>query len=173
MVDNTLKLSFLENGIDQVALVVESVDKAVEEYWNTLGVGPWAIFTFSKPVLKHAIYRGEEVDYSHRVAFGQMGGLRIELIETIQGPTIYEDFARENGYGMHHIGVLVDDMEAAQAEAKAAGFQVIQEGYGFGISGDGHYAYLDTDKVMGMVVELIHVPSKRGAPESIYPAPAE
>ena len=163
------KLSFLENGIDQIAIVVEDLEKAVETYWKVLGVGPWSIYTYGKPLVKEASYRGQPAEFAQRIALAQVGGMRIELIETVKGPTIYADFAEEHGYGLHHIGVLVDDMQAALAEARDAGLTVTQEGSGFGLDGDGHYAYLSTEELLGTSLELIEVPKRRAAPEMVYP----
>jgi catechol 2,3-dioxygenase-like lactoylglutathione lyase family enzyme len=163
------KLSFLENGIDQIAIVVEDLDEAVETYWRMLGVGPWSIYTYGRPLVRESSYRGQPTDFAQRIALAQVGGLRIELIETVKGPTIYADFAEEHGYGLHHIGVLVDDMQAALAEAREAGLMVTMEGSGFGLDGDGHYAYLSTEELLGTCLELIEVPKRRAAPEMVYP----
>ena len=167
------ELSFLKNGIEQIAIIVEDLDKAVETYTNLLGLGPWAIFNYGKPLVKEAFYRGQPADFAQRVAFTSVGSLRIELIQTLKEPTIYADHVREHGYGLHHIGVLVEDMEACLEVAAAAGLEVTQEGTGFGLDGDGHYAYLGTEKVLGIALELIKVPARRDPPLSIYPPPAE
>mgnify|MGYP000523654973 CR=1 FL=1 len=39
----------------------------------------------------------------------------------VEGDTVYADFVKEHGYGVHHFGVLVEDMEEAIAQAEAAG----------------------------------------------------
>ena len=70
---------------------------------------------------------------------------------------------------MQHLGVLVDDMEVALAQAEAAGFRMIMDGSGFGPDGDGHYAYLDTEGAYGVTYELICRPARRNPPEKIYP----
>ena len=66
-------------------------------------------------------YRGQPADYAMRIALAWIGPLRIELIEMAGGDSVYADFVREHGYGVHHFGVLVDDMDAALAQAAAAG----------------------------------------------------
>ena len=33
-------LPFLKNGVAQVAIIVEDLDKAVEYYWKLFGIGP-------------------------------------------------------------------------------------------------------------------------------------
>lgn len=167
------ELPFLRNGIAQVALIVPDLDVAVEAYWKLFGVGPWQMYTYGKPLVQRMTYRGQAADYRMRLALSHIGSLRIELIEMLDGETIYADFVREHGYGLHHIGVLVDDMEEALAQANAAGFEVIQDGAGFGLDGDGHYAYLDTAKSIGTTIELIQRPKRRVSPERVYPSPGE
>jgi hypothetical protein len=162
-------LPFLGDGVAQVGLVVESLDRAVESYWGSFGVGPWHIYTYGRPLVKKMTYRGRPSEYRMRIALSYLGPLRIELIETLDGQTIYDEFVREHGYGLHHFGVLVQDMETAIAEAEAAGLKVIQEGRGFGLDGDGHYAYLDTEGSIGITLELIQRPKRRVPPERIYP----
>ena len=38
--DALKKLSFLDRGVAQVALVVENLDLTVEQYWRNFGIGP-------------------------------------------------------------------------------------------------------------------------------------
>jgi len=162
-------LPFLQKGVAQVALIVEDLDKAVKAYWEDFGIGPWHIYTYGKPLVKNMSYRGQPSEYRMRIALSHIGSLRIELIEMLEGDTIYAEFAREHGYGVHHFGVLVEDMEAALSQAKAAGFEVTQDGSGFGLDGDGYYAYLDTEDQIGVTIELIQRPKRRVPPERIYP----
>ena len=163
------ELPFLKNGIAQVALIVEDLDKAVESYWKLFGIGPWHIYTYGRPLVKKMTYHGEPSEYKMRVALSYLGPLRIELIETLEGDTIYADFVKEHGYGVHHFGVLVDDMKEAIAQAEAAGLLMTQDGSGFGLDGDGHYAYLDTEDKIGVTIELIERPKRRVPPARIYP----
>ena len=163
------KLPFLQNGIAQVGLVVENIDRAVAKYWEMFGIGPWHIYTYGKPLVKRMTYRGQPADYRMRVALSWLGPLRIELIEPLEGDTVYDEFVRDHGYGVHHFGILVDDMKAALAHAEAAGLVMIMDGAGFGLDGDGHYAYLDTEALFGTTLELIERPQRRVAPERVYP----
>jgi len=55
-------------------------------------------------------------------------------------------------------------------KASAAGLQMIQDGSGFGLDGDGHNACLDTEELLGVTLELIQRPRGRVAPEKIFPA---
>ncbi len=163
------RLPFLASGVAQIALVVQDLDATVERYWRLFGVGPWHFYTYARPLVKAMTYRGAPADYAMRVALANIGPLRIELIEMISGQTIYAEHVAKHGYGLHHLGVLVDDMATALATARAAGWTVIQDGAGFGRDGDGHYAYLDTEEIIGVTIELIQRPKERAAPEKVYP----
>lgn len=168
--DERGRLPFLEDsGVAQVAIIVEDLDKTVGTYWEQFGIGPWHFYTYEKPLLKNMSYMGEPVEYSMRIALSYIGNLRIELIEPGDGPTIYRDFVKEKGYGVHHFGVLVKDMEGALAIARSRGYTMTQDGSGFGLDGDGHYAYLDTEEDLGVTIELIQRPKGRVEPEKIYP----
>jgi methylmalonyl-CoA/ethylmalonyl-CoA epimerase len=163
-------LPFLKNGIAQVAIIVRDLEEAVENYWRLFGIGDWHFYTYGKPLVKSMTYHGQANDYKMRVALSYLGPMRIELIEMVEGDTVYADFVEEHGYGVHHFGVLVEDMDAAIAEAEAAGLVMTQDGAGFGRDGDGHYAYLNTEDKIGVTIELIERPAGRMPPEKVYPS---
>jgi methylmalonyl-CoA/ethylmalonyl-CoA epimerase len=162
-------LPFLDKGIAQIAMIVKDLDQTVKHYHEIFGIGPWHFYTYGKPLVKMMSYHGRPSEYEMRVALSYFGPMRIELIELAQGETIYADFVEGHGYGLHHLGVLVDDMPAALEQARAAGLEMIQDGSGFGSQGDGHYAYLDTQEKFGFTLELIERPKGRMQPEKIYP----
>lgn len=155
--------------IDQVCVVVRDLRKAMAEYHARLGIGPWRTFTFAKPPLRELTYRGKPADYSMRIGFAQFGQLQYELIEPLAGPTIYHEFLERHGEGIHHFGTVVPNLDAAVAEAEAAGYRVLQSGRGTGVLGDGGFAYLSTDDTLNAIFELIEIPRERRAPEGIYP----
>jgi catechol 2,3-dioxygenase-like lactoylglutathione lyase family enzyme len=167
------KLSFLDRGVAQVAIVVKDLERTVEQYWHRFGIGPWHFYTYQKPFVSRMTRNGAPAEYAMRVALANLGSTRLELIEQKAGDTVYAEFIRLHGYGVQHLGVLVDDMEAAVREAEAAGYRVTMDGAGFGLDGDGHYAYLDTEDGLGTTIELIQRPKRRAAPEKIYPPPAD
>ena len=169
MPDQDPEFPFLKDGIDQICMIVKDLDKAVKAYWELFGVGPWRFYTYGKPQLKRLSYRGKPGDYQMRLALARMGALQIELIEPLEGDSIYADFVEEHGYGLHHIAVVVEDMASAVAQAQAAGLSVTQDGAGFGPDGDGAYAYLDTEDKIGTTIELIERPKRARPPDRVYP----
>ena len=162
-------LPFLNNGIPQIALVVKDLDKTVENYWQHFGIGPWHFYTYKRPLLSMNRYHDKDVNNSLRIALSYFGPTRIELIEIKEGDSIQADFVKSHGYGVQHLGVLVEDMGTALREAESKGYRIIQEGAGFGPDGDGHYAYLDTEEKFGVTYELIERPKRRHPPDKIFP----
>lgn len=162
-------LPYLRDGIIQIGLVVENLERAAEAYWKIFGIGPWRIYTYRKPLLKTLEYRGEPSAASFRVALCQVDALSFELIEPGEGPSIYHDFVREHGYGLHHLALAVEDIEEAIAAAREAGIAVIQQGGGQGADGSGHFAYLDTEAELGATFEFVQFPGRRVPPETVYP----
>lgn len=166
---NTATLPFLNSGIAQVAFVVKDLDQTVRNYHARFGIGPWHFYTYGKPLVRKMSYRGAPADYEMRVALSYFGPMRVELIQPTRGPSLYEEFIEAHGYGVQHFGVLVSDMALALADAKAAGYEMIMDGSGFGRDGDGHYAYIDTEGDLGVVYELIQRPAGRMPPERVFP----
>ena len=162
-------LKLLKNGIAQIALVVKDLDQTVENYWNSFGIGPWHFYTYKRPLLSMSRYYGKDVNNALRIALSYFGPTRIELIEVKEGPSLQSDFISEHGYGVQHLGILVDNMGIAIEEARSKGFEVIQEGSGFGPDIDGHYAYLNTQELFGITYEMIERPKRRHKPEKVYP----
>lgn len=162
-------LPFLKSGVAQVAILVKNLEETVENYWTMFGIGPWHFYTYEKPLVKHMSYHGNPADYKMRIALSQIGPMRIELIEAQEGSSIYADFIKDHGYGVHHLGILVEDMNDALAQVETVELKMTQDGSGFGLDGDGHYAYLDTEESLGVTLELIHRPVARVKPEKIYP----
>ncbi len=159
--------------IDQVCVVVRDLRRAMEHYATLLGIGPWRVYTYGKPLVRRTFYRGQPADYTMRLAFAQKGGLVFELIQPLRGPSIYHEFLEHNYEGIHHFGVFVPKLAEAVEKARAAGFEVIMSGHGTGVQDDGGYAYLSTEEKLGAIFELIELPSQRYPPEEIYPAPSE
>jgi methylmalonyl-CoA/ethylmalonyl-CoA epimerase len=162
-------LSFLQNGIAQVCILVPRLEPVVEAYYQKFGIAPWHFYTYQKPFVKEMNYLGKPANYAARIALSNFGPMRIELIEPLEGNSVYADFIREHGYGVHHFGLLTEDIQKALQEAEATGMPMTMDGSGFGLDGDGHYAYLDTEKFIGVTLELIQRPINRAKPEKVYP----
>jgi methylmalonyl-CoA/ethylmalonyl-CoA epimerase len=162
-------INFLNRKVDQIGYVVKDIDGAVRNYHEKFGIGDWKIYTYGPPLLTYMTRNGKPFEYKARIALSYFGESRIELIQNLEGDTVYSEFVERHGYGVHHLGIYVPDIQAALAEARAGGFRATMEGAGFGLDGDGYFAYLDTDEAFGTTFELIQRPARRHEPEAVYP----
>ena len=155
--------------LSQIGIVVRDLDAAMRHYWHVLGIGPWRVFTYGYPVLKEMTYRGRPQPYRMRLALTQAGPLIVELVQSLEGPNIYDEFLDRHGEGLHHVMTIVDDFDDAVARLQSAGYEMIQSGRGFGANGDGAFAYFDTVEQLGTIYEVMAVPKVRIPPEEEYP----
>lgn len=156
-------------AVDQVAVVVRDLDRAMERYTNELGIGPWAVYTFSPDWIRAMTFRGREQGYSMKLALAQVGPVMYELIEPVEGPNSYEEFLDEHGEGLHHLGYFVEDIDAEIRNMESKGFPLLQSGRGMGTANDGAYAYFDTEAAFGCILEAIEMPQEMPDPERTYP----
>ncbi len=135
--------------VSQIGIVVRDLQKTADYYTSTFGIGP---FTMLDVNLDGVILRGKPGNMKIKVGFAQSGAMQIEMIQPLEGDNnLYAEFLDAKGEGIHHLGIQVDDFEAALAGMAGAGFQPVlyrnQDGFAF--------AYMDTDKVGGIMIELI------------------
>jgi 4-hydroxyphenylpyruvate dioxygenase-like putative hemolysin len=163
------QLPFLQHGATKLGIVVPDIDVAVRQYHSLFGISPWQFYTFDQSLLKRMTRFGEPCEFSFQAAMSSMGKTRIELVEPVSSNTVYAEFRDRCGYGVQHIGVPVDNMAEAIAAASAQGFSVVMEGIGYGLDGDGSFVYLDTEKTIGIMIELIERPKRKHPPRRVYP----
>ncbi|MCX7522532.1 VOC family protein [Microbacterium sp. STN6] len=151
----------------QTAFVVRDLDAAVRHWADDLGIGPWNVWTMRPPELHDTVYHGERVAFGLRHAMAFSGDLQIELVQPLEGPSIFTDQLETTGEGANHIGAIVDDHAAASADLIGRGFVPLQSAR-FGASEDGLFAYFQPPGIP-TIVELIRPPTERFAPEDTYP----
>lgn len=140
--------------MSQIGIVVKDMDKTIEFYEKVLGLGP-----FVRPdiIYKEKHYHGKQVHSEWIMGFCSLGSVEMELIQPITGPTIYHDFLKEKGEGLHHLGFDVQDIEKKLALCKEIGIKIIQGGQGE----TSRFEYLDTEAIGGVIFELIQRGKRR------------
>ncbi len=140
------------------SLVVKDMDAAIK-YFEAMGMGPFPPF-LGGPGMSFTgkTVRGKPEDYDMdlRLAKGDTGGMGFELIQPLKGRSIYNEFLEKKGEGIHHLAFMVDDIDTEIAEMEKKGFKVIQTG----AMPNTRWAYFDTDKLGGMIIELCQTPKK-------------
>jgi hypothetical protein len=151
---------------DQIGIVVGDIDVAMHRYTRIFGCGPWHLYTYGPAVVEDLTFRGAAAQFEMRLALAGSGP-QLELIQPLTGPSLYHEWLERHGEGLHHIGMRVPDLDAGIRDMEQRGFAVLQSGRGYGLDGDGGFAYLDTAAELGVILELIEVPARRREPEAI------
>jgi catechol 2,3-dioxygenase-like lactoylglutathione lyase family enzyme len=106
-----------------IGIVVRSIDETGGIYRDLLGTGEWHTWEVEREGLAvnpaTAGKRG-----SVRIAYGRAPGQTIELLQPLEGTTIWSEYLREHGEGVQHIGVWTADLPGALAEALEGGAKV-------------------------------------------------
>ena len=134
----------------QLAFVPEDFDAAVRHWTETMGVGPF--FLIEGIHLDGMKYRGEPTDAVFDLALAYWGDLQIELIRPRdEHPSSYRGEYGATGNGLHHVCILVDDMDEVMRVCAEAGAEVVIEGT-FGTS---RVIYVDPGTGPGTLVEIL------------------
>lgn len=143
-----LKLNHLK--LDHIALVVKDIEKAVDFYSKAFALDFEEIAEHALP--PDVITRGKPTPYTMKVTFAQMGPVRLEVVQVVEGECIYTEFLKEHGEGIHHLGFEVEDLEKEVANAEAQGLEMICHLKMVGIMA---FAHFDADKTSGVRIELV------------------
>ena len=136
--------------LHHVGVVVRDIDKAIE-YLSSLGIGPFEPH-FPDPPLLEKLVRGEPADYKLEMSNGKIGQAKLELIQPVEGESPHKEFLNSKGEGIQHIGFAVNDLDGEVAKLTKQGVKVLMSGKWPG----GGFAYLETDAVGGIIIELLH-----------------
>lgn len=155
--------------ISQVCVVVKDLEGVIEEYWMKLQIGPWKVYTFAPPRLTETYYRGRSAYFTARLALAEVGPVMLEVVQPLEGESIYTEFLRKKGEGLHHIACFkfdsFEELRRAIDEFEKMGISVLQSG-NFEHT---KFYYLDTEKIFGFILELVYAPPPEPKPDYIYP----
>lgn len=139
--------------IDQVGVVVRDLEQAVK-YYSSLGIGPFEPLDLKR--IERSVHGKPAEDVRNRSRVARMGSVQFELLQPVSGESVQKEFLEKRGEGINHLGFLVDDLDKEVNRLTAKGFTVISS---VRYSGGGGVAYLDTDRIGGVLFELIQWPS--------------
>ena len=125
--------------VDHLGIAVRSIEAALPFYRGAAGL-----------VVAHI----EEVpDQRVKVAMIPVGDTRIELLEPTDPESPVAKSIESRGEGLHHVALLVDDLEAALAQLAAAGVRLIDSKPRIG-AGGAKIAFIHPKAGLGVLYEL-------------------
>lgn len=125
--------------VDHIGIAVKSIDAAKKLYQDVLGLD----------------YAGSETVEEQKVttAFLPVGESEVELLESTAPDGPVAKYIEKRGEGIQHIAFRVENIEAALAELKEKGIQLIDEKPRRG-AGGAKIAFLHPKSTYGVLVEL-------------------
>ena len=148
----TDKLTLLQ--ADQVGVIVRDMDKAIEHY-QSLGIGPFESLNVTS--IDRKVYGKPAPDVKNLSRVAQMGQIQFELVQPVSGESIQKKFIEKCGEGINHMGFFVDELDKEVVKLVEKGFEVISSAK---FIGGGGFAYFNTDKIGGVMWELIQWPPR-------------
>jgi len=127
-------------GLDHVAIAVNKLDDALEIYEHQLGLKLEKIRVVEQQRAKVALLRA--------------GDTRIELLEPTDAESTVAKFLEKRGEGVHHIALLVSDIEKHLKELKDKGIVLIDEKPRTGAEG-GKIAFIHPKSTKNVLIELV------------------
>ncbi len=141
------------NEIVHACVVVNDVERTAENISEKFGIGPFEVRQKSYPESQASI-RGDPVGYTLKFAHAKVGPITLELVETVEGRTIYQEFLEEHGEGLHHIGVPTPlPFDAELEKWGRQGIEPLQVNRME--SPEEGWAYMDTQGLIGCILEIL------------------
>ncbi len=144
-------LAHLTPRLFQQAFVVADLPAAATAMRATLGCDEFMMLPAAD--LDYQL-RGATVSCALELGFARSGNMQIELLQPQRGEGLHVEFLATNGPGLHHLGFMVDDLEAITDLAARAGHPQLMGG----AFGSLRFAYLDTWTAMGLYAEVVEDP---------------
>ena len=120
--------------------VVNDLEAVARSLADSLSI-QWGVWTISPD---DCTVNGEEVPYSFRLAVAQVGDSNFELIEPLEGHSVYVEHLATKGEGFHHTCLIYQSheaMRAARDELADQGLVMIQSG-ALGDAGEFYYFHM-------------------------------
>jgi methylmalonyl-CoA/ethylmalonyl-CoA epimerase len=138
------------------AIVVRDIAKTIK-FYESLGMGP---FVTPPPItIKKRTDHGKagmSGATQIKEAIGDMGTVRVQLIQPIEGKSIYQEFLDNKGEGVHHFAFIVDDVDKEEARFVDKGIEILSS---VRLEGGGGHIIVNTAVIGGILLELMQPPA--------------
>lgn len=156
MLQSKVVASEMFHDFVQIGVVVRDLEKTTAALSEIFGMGPFRTIEWPPAdradIERH--YYGEPGEFSARMAFTELGPVELELIQPLEGESIWADFLRERGEGIHHIRFNVPDIQPVIEYLNGHGIQAAQ--MGSGLRPGTTWANFDTQSQVGFVIEAMN-----------------
>jgi len=128
--------------IHHVGVAVADLEESIRLYESAFGA--------------ETVHRAVNEQEGLEAAFVRTGDGEVELMGALREDSPVGKFLAKRGPGLHHVAFAVADIEAALAEARAAGVELIDAQPRLGMHGT-RIAFLHPKSLGGVLTELVEV----------------
>jgi len=128
--------------IHHVGVAVADLDESIKMYKSVFGA--------------ETVHRAVNEKDGLEAAFVRTGDGEVELMSALREDSPVGKFLAKRGPGLHHVAFAVADIEAALAEARAAGVELIDTEPRLGMHGT-RIAFLHPKSMGGVLTELVEI----------------
>jgi methylmalonyl-CoA/ethylmalonyl-CoA epimerase len=153
--ESNLELDFRNLKIHHICYIFQKPEKHAEMMESLFNIPK---FQFSEDLDHPATFRGKETKFSIKIGMSRCFSTTIEIFQWLKGDCIYKEFVDSQKEGLHHFGVFVEDLEKHIDKFQKEGIDVVQSGM---FPPKLKYAYMDSVKVFGAVIELMELVKRK------------
>ena len=141
-------------SVGHIGVVVKDIEKVVKYYSSVFGIGPFDIYDFEP---KKAWVRGKEVKpFKLKIAAADLGPVKLELLQIIDGEPPHRDFLDIHGEGLQHIGFYVENYDEWKAYTEGQGINLLCEAeIEDEVRGKRRAFYMNSNEPGGVLFEII------------------
>lgn len=142
----------------QIGMVVRDLKTTLKNLEEILGIGPFQVVEFPPAGEKNVKmeYHGEHAPFRAKFCFFDLGNIEIEVIQPLEGETIWDEFLEKKGPGLHHIKFLLPTHGPTREHMKERGIGISQMGASVGKNSGKEWVYYDTEELIGFAVETMN-----------------
>jgi methylmalonyl-CoA epimerase len=129
-------------SVHHVGVAVADLDESIELYRRTFGA--------------ELVHRTSNEKEGLEAAFLRVGDGEIELMSALREDSPVGKFLAKRGPGLHHVAYGVADIDAALANARAAGLELIDAEPRTGMHGT-RIAFVHPKSVGGVLTEFVEI----------------
>jgi len=133
--------------VEQLGFVYKDVEKQAKIFEELFNVPKFAIIPETTQVVK---YRGKDSKVNTKIAISRQFNIQIELIQLIEGESVFKEFLDQGREGLHHISLFIEDIDSYIEYFEKRGIEMIYSGS----IGKRVYAFFDTEETLGMLLEV-------------------
>lgn len=129
-------------------IVTENIERLRQNWKKYLGIDLTPNLVLEGPAIVRGENRGE---CKALTAFADIGDLRVEFIQPVEGGTQEWEFTSKTPNGLHHIDPILpryNTLDEHVKEWEERGIKVLQ------IDRKNRWAYMDTQELLGAIIEL-------------------